>query len=556
MQALQNTFQQIRQQIGGLSPTAKMLIGALMVIVLMTLFLVAIYSGRSALEPLGLAHNLSPDARNRAINHIQSQGINFRERGGEILVPADQRYVLLAQLTDRDVITPDQINFDSLIESDSPFLSKSQNDRRWLIATMNVLSHTIAGMNGIQRATVVIYEPRNSSGIGRAHLPASASVTVVTQGGEALQQGKVDAIAAMVAGAHTRLQPENVVVIDTTGRRHRARSDDSINASTNLELQQSQERLLREKISEALGYIPGVNIAVHATVDTREIIKNRRSFEDPKLGVTGESSRITSSTNEMGGGEAGVRPNTGANIAGAARRGSSMTDERSEAAMIPAFGGTDSRITDARGLAVQLNATVGVPRSYFVRLYQDEHGDEAAQPEPAAMAQLITEETERIRAQIEPLIDTRAVDGAVAGTVMVSMIPDFAMASTVGATGTMPLSESGGLGVVMSDGFVRYIGLGALVMVSLFMMFMLVRKATVQPELPSAAELAGRIGPLGDDDADYVGEAGETMSSMEGLEIDEDDLRRQQMLQQLNEMAQNNPIEAATLVRRWVKAEA
>jgi len=560
MQALQNSLQNIREQLGKLSPTAKLLIGALMVILAMTLFLVAQYSSRNALEPLGLASNLSSDARTRAMAHIRNSGIPHRERGGEIFVPSDQRYTILAQLTDGDVISADQINFDSLIEQDSPFLSKSQNDRRWLIATMNVLGRTISGMNGIQRATVLIDEPRHAGGIGAAHIPASASVNVLTRG-EPLTQARVDAIAALVAGAHAGLRVENVVVIDSNlGRMFRARGDESHNVTTNLELQLSQERLVREKLVESLSYIPGVNVAVHATVDTREIVQQKRSFDEPRLGVTTESSRLLSSTNEMRGGEAGVRPNTGANIAPTTGRGSSMTDERNEAAMVPAFGGTDSRIVDSRGHALLINATVGVPRSYFVRLYQNEQDGEAAQPDPAALAALVADETARIRSQIEPLIDTRAVDGAVAGTVIVSMIPDFAMSALMntgsGGGGAVAESASTFGAMASNEGLIKYVGLGALAIISLAMMFMLVRKASAPQEMPSAAELAGVPPTFGDQDAELVGEAGEPLSSMEGVEVDETDMRRRQMLGQINDMAKKNPVEAATLIRRWMRAEA
>lgn len=550
MQAIQRTLENIKEQLRTLPPTARMLIGALVVILALTLFLVAQYSGKASLEPLGLQANLSGDARARAIGHLQSRGIAYRERGGEILVPSEQRYAILAQLTDSDVITPEQINFDSLIENDSPFLSRWQNDRRWLIATMNVLSRTISNMDGIHRATVVIDEPRNPGGIGQAHIPASASVTVVTRGGEALTQSKVDAIAALVAGAHTKLKLEHVEVIDAAGRRHRARPDDSPNAMANLELQLSKERMVREKIEEALSYIPGVNVAVHVTVDTREIVQQKRTFDEPRLGVTGESNRTTSSSNQMMGMEAGVRPNTGASIAPTAGRGSTMSDERSSASMIPAFGGVDARITDPRGLALQINATIGVPRSYFIRLYQNEHNDEAAQPEPEALAALIADETARIRSQIEPLIDTRAVDGATTGSVVVSMNPDFALTSLYGSTDQ---SVQGGFLVAMNDGMIQYIGLGTLALVSLGMMFMLVRRAGVQEE-PTPAELAGTP-PMPSVDVDLVGEALETASSMEGLEIDEEDHRRQQMLNQINDMAMQTPAEAASLIRRWVKSE-
>ena len=58
MQAFQRTIDTIREQLRTLSPTARLLIGALAVIVVMTLFLVAQYAGRTAYEPLGLAANI------------------------------------------------------------------------------------------------------------------------------------------------------------------------------------------------------------------------------------------------------------------------------------------------------------------------------------------------------------------------------------------------------------------------------------------------------------------------------------------------------------------
>jgi flagellar biosynthesis/type III secretory pathway M-ring protein FliF/YscJ len=73
--------------------------------------------------------------------------------------------------------------------------------------------------------------------------------------------------------------------------------------------------------------------------------------------------------------------------------------------------------------------------------------------------------------------------------------------------------------------------------------------------MPTAAELVGVPPALQQEDSDLVGEAAETTPSLVGLEIDEDELRRQQMLDQINDMARNNPAEAAQLIRRWARAE-
>lgn len=555
MQAVQNTLKTIGHQLQNLSQTAKLLIGSLMIILVMTLFLVAQYTSRASMESLGLDGSISSDARARAISHLERRNISYRERGNDILVPVEQKYSILAQLTDGEIITPEQINFDSLVEQDSPFLSKAQNDRRWLIATMNVVGRTVRHLDGIEHASVVIDEPRNSGGIGRAHLPSSASVTVRTRS-QSLSQDQVDAIASLVAGAHARLDVENVSVIDSRSNRvHRARGPESLDASNNFELQMTKERVVREKIRESLAYIPGVNVNVSVIVDTRRITQQRRDYENPKLGVTRERSRRTESTSTTSASEAGVRPNTGASIAGGGGRGSTKSDEQTEAAMIPVFGGTNAHITDPRGHPLQINATIGVPKTYFVNLYRDRAGDQEAQPEQSELDDLIVQETDRIRSQIEPLIDTSVVDGAMPGAVMVTMIPDFAMTASAGAAGAGMVQEAGVGGGLVGDGFIRTITLAGLALLSLAMMFIMVRKANAREELPSAEELVGVPKSLGDTETDVIGEAGEGVLSLEGLEVDDDDLKRQEMLKQISDMATNSPSDAAALLKRWIKTE-
>jgi flagellar biosynthesis/type III secretory pathway M-ring protein FliF/YscJ len=425
---------------------------------------------------------------------------------------------------------------------------------------MNVLGRAVASMSGIERATVLINEPRNLSGIGRANLPASAAVSVWTRGGQPLDQPRVDAIAALVAGGHAHLRVENVEIVDaTSGRSHRARPPEARASTAALELQIVNENRVREKIGEALAYIPGVNVAVQVTVDARDVLEHRRQVDEPKLGPTQERTHRVDSSNQSGASEAGVRPNVGASLAAGGGRRGSLSDERSEASMIPMFGGTESRISDPRGQALQINATIGVPKSYFVRLFQDRRGG-AEQPDEAELNAVVDAETARIKSQIEPLIDTSAVEGARAGAVFVSMIPDFALVRGFAAPGGLPAGgalagEGGMIATALSEGAAGYVGLGVLAAISLAMMFMMVRRASVREHLPTAAELVGAPPTLSGDENELVGEATETTPSLVGLEIDEDQLRRQQMLDQINEMAREAPTEAATLIRRWVKAE-
>ena len=74
--------------------------------------------------------------------------------------------------------------------------------------------------------------------------------------------------------------------------------------------------------------------------------------------------------------------------------------------------------------------------------------------------------------------------------------------------------------------------------------------------LYSAEELAGVPPVLEDDRTDVVGEADEAAPALVGVELDDEDLRRRQMLDQLNQLIKKEPAEVAQLLRRWMRTEA
>ena len=562
MGKIQQKIQPVADQLRGLPTTAKLLIGALMVILVMALFLVAQYAGRSAMVRLPVP--LTADTRPRVLSYLETAAIPYETRGNDVLVPPDQRYTVLAQLASHDVIAPDQIDFDSLIAQDSPFLSRAQHNKRWLVAKMNVLARMISQMDGIARATVVIGDPERSGGIGRARVRPTASVTVSTTG-EELAQSKVDAIAQMVAGSHAGLEVEHVSIIDNrTGRARKANTAGSMAATQYLELRNTHESDIKQKILDILSYIPMVSAEVRVIVDNTYEEVQSRSYENPKSGVTREENELRTSTRRSSGGEPGILSNVGADFATAPGMESTMTEERNRSDFANVFPIKQSKTRDPKGHALLINATIGVPRSYFVAIYQQEQDDPAAQPNAVALGAIADREIAAIKAQVEPLIDTKAIEDAVPGTVMVRMIPDFALGGMGDAPETRSTFGGGfgpggggagsGGGSLLEEGL-RYLGLGALVLLSLAMMFLMVRKASAREELPSPQELVGTPPALKAAESDVVGEAQESSPPLEGVEIQEEALRRQQMLDQINEMVTRNSDEAASLLRRWIKTQ-
>ncbi len=471
MQVIERFLQTIAQHLRGLSASNKLLIGSLMIIMVMALFIVSLYTGRARLVPLPV--NLTGADRIATIDYLNRRQITWAEQDGQLVVPQEQRHVLLAELTEAKVISPNQIDFNELVKQDSPFLSKAQHDRQWMVAKMNHLGRTISLMQGIKRADVVIDEPRRAGGIGVAHISPSASVNVITSG-ESLTQAQVNAIAAMVAGAQADLDRRRVEVIDArAGKVLKATTEDRLLAGRYLELQKSTTAVYEAKLSKALAFIPGVNVALNVIVDPREVVEETRRVDDPKQGVTRESTRNLASNSLGPSREPGVRSNTGVTIGQPGGRTSTMNDERSETSLVPAFGGSDSRTHDPGGYALRINASVGVPRSYFVRLYREEVGDDAAEPTAAELDPLRAREIERIRTHVQPLVDTGPKGDPAQGSVVVSMIPDFAAPVVAGeetaAGGGMP----GGL---VSETMVKYVSLGFLALLSVLMMFLMVRR--------------------------------------------------------------------------------
>jgi flagellar biosynthesis/type III secretory pathway M-ring protein FliF/YscJ len=549
---LQRTFKTIGGQLGSLPNTAKLLIGSLMVILVMSLLMVAQITGRPSMMPLPIEND--PDARAAAQSFLDRSGIAYEDRDGRLMVPTGQRYTVLAQLTDHEVIRADQINFESLIEQSSPFLTREQNRKRWLVAKMNELSRLVSGFRGVQRAWVVLDKPEGT-GFGKTTQRPTASVTV-RPAGDGLTSEQVEAIAHLVAGAQPGLKASDVEVIDAkNGRRHQPRSEDRVASGENLEMKRAQEKHTKATIAEALSYIHGVHIAVNAMMDTRRVEQRTDAYEDPKLGVLSSSRRSLESTTASAGNEPGIRLNTGVGPQPVGAGGATMTDERSAETTHPAFPRDAKHITDPKGYALKINATIGIPRSYFLAKYRQSLNDAEAHPTDADLQPIVNAEIARIQSDVEPLIDTSALKDAVRGTVKVSMIPDLVAAAVGAGIPDAPSAGAGGGGgwsgpPLIAGDMLKFAGLVGLALLSLAMMFLMVRRAGASSDLPTAEEIVGVPPTLPADESEVVGEATESAPILEGIEVDDEAMRRQQMKGQISEMVRRNPDGVANLLRR------
>ncbi len=559
MNPAQRRLQSAGAQVMALPVTARMLIIALMVILALSLFLVAQLAGRPSMVPLPLS--LDGDKRTAVLAHLEQTGTPYQERGGELLVPAERRHTVLTRLSASEVVGVADWDWSKIMDDESPFLTREQNRRRWMVTKMSILSGLITGFNGIERATVVIDQP-DAVGFGSTHVAPTASVTVVPRG-DGLSPHTIEAIANLVAGAHPGMKADNVRIIDAkSGTSHAARAEGVLASSIHDQVKQNAERRLKGDIEGFLAYIAGVTVAVNVMPDTRTVETRTDEYDDPTVAPLDTERSLVTSQTQFSAQEPGVSLNSAANIGrGAGAGGTQSSAERSRERTEARYGVDASHITDKKGNAYKINVSILVPRLYFVALYRLNRNDVDAVPDAATLDQLVAIETEKIKASVEPLIDTAPYPGALAGEVVVSMMGGMFATVAVAPGLAAPVvgggaSSAGGLVAAPFDGdLLKYLLLTGLSLLSLAMMYLMARKAGSQSQLPTAQEIVGVPPPLPTDQSEVVGEAEESAPAMEGLELDEEALRQKQMLGQISNMVKQNPDEVANLLRRWIRVE-
>lgn len=559
MQSLREQFQTIKSRAQNLDTTSKLLAGSILVVMGMALFLVMQYAGTQDMVPL----TINAAAKTEVLKYLSDRGIKFEERGESVLVPPEDRPSIMSRLTEESVGGSGAVDFNALLGLETPFDTARQADSRHRIALQNVLGRTISGFRGVKSATVVI-SSKATQGIG-AGAAQSAMVSVVMRGSDTLSQAQVDAIAGMVAGAQAGLKSESVSISDGE-RQYRARSSRDHLAGENLERREKEGEAVRERIVALLANIPGVLVSVNAQVTTKTVQETASKYSEGVSTPLSDSRVETSTKSAVPGGAPGVGSNVPMSVGAAAANGNSSTTEKSDTRFDAKVPSTHRSEFDPTGYPLKIDVSVAIPVSYFTRVWELRNGKPAdaaagaatppAAPDEAALAAIRDEEITRIKTLLEPQISTDTIENAKKGTVEVTWFYDFdgALAGSGAAIG-------GGAAAVIDaiapgtsvGGMIKTIALGALSLLALGMMLTMVKKASDRPELPSAEELSGVPPALETDEADIVGEADESTPALEGLELDDESLRREQMLGQLNDLVKREPLEAAGLLKRWMR---
>lgn len=559
MDQVRRTLEAIQSQLKRVTATQKLLIASLLVVMLMTLFVVSQYAGSA--EMVEVVPGGSAEQQQRAVEFLKANGIEHKVRDGQPLVPVERKHYVLAQMSQGGALPDDtSLLFDTVVDKQSWATPSEQRHQMAVYALQNELGRVLAQFDGVKSAKVII-DDSPTSGLGQATRRPTASATVFTDDGGPLDQNTVDAIAHLVAGARSGMDVEQVRVIDgSTNRQRRARGEDQAMAGAYLEHAAKIEKRVRDKLLNLLSYIDGVIVQVNAQVDLRRVSSEEERVLPPGEGSltvpTREFSSEETQTSASRSGEAGVRSNAGLDINQGGGGGETVQRSQTESELRTQFGRRVEKVFDPSGDPTKINATINIPRSYFVRRWRAEAGQDEGEPGEEQLQPIIDAELERIRGDVAPQIDTTAQGQGAAGSVVVSMIPDAgpARAAAGGAQqATMASFESGGGGPVIS-GWIKTLALGALAAASIGVMALSLRKAGKRAELPTAEDLTGAAPKL-DAGSDMVGEADEADAALSGLELSDDEIQRRKRLEQVSQLVREKPRDAAMIVNRWIESE-
>ncbi len=562
----------IHKQLGALGATQRLLIGSLAVILLMTLFLVSQYAGRATLVPL--LPSASPEDQTRAVAALEAADLGVRAVDGKAMVPPANRSQAIAQLNQSGALPRDTtMVFENISEKLSWTNPRETNRAIYKTMLENELAAVLAEHPGVRIARVFLDIPE-PGGIGQAAALPKAAVTLFTDSGGAVDQATVDAAARLVSGAVARLDVARVTVTDGSTGRSRRVTDDALMAPTAArEAATLVERQFQEKIYSIVRYIDGVVVEVTADLDLRRVASQETRYLNPKDGTVSvlksEKSLTDTDTRATRAGEPGVRSNVQVEINAGAAAGLDRTEKsESETENEVRVGSRVSQITDPGGGPTRLVATVSVPRGYVIAAIQSEKAAAggAAPGAPAAPAPSEAEvqarfdaERKSIEEAVRPHLQARTTEGQlVPGEVMVALVAgEGGIASTPLRRGSGAAGSGGGGGVATilayGGGIIDKVVLGALALVAVGMMFLMVRKAGKKVELPTPEQLVG-LPPALATKSDLVGEADESETPIEGIEVGEDEIKAGKLREQVSELIRKSPEIAGNMLNRWVSA--
>ena len=233
--------------------------------------------------------NLSGAETAEVVEVLQKEGVPFEldERTGSVMVHRRDLHEIRLKLASAGLPRSTDRGFEWLDKDQGFGTSEFIETARFQRALEGELARSITTLSSVDHARVHIAMPKRSVFVRKKEKP-SASVLINLYRGRTLDQDQVGAILHLVASSVPGLEPEQVTVVDQTGRLLSDRDGlDGIDTSlAQFEYTQAIEQDYAQRVENLLGPVVGrerVKAQVAVQMDFRVVELSEESFDpDPE----------------------------------------------------------------------------------------------------------------------------------------------------------------------------------------------------------------------------------------------------------------------------------
>ncbi len=558
MNLLKNQWERISQQLGAMTASQRLVVGLLMAVLVLTLMYTYRYVGKADMMPV-LDQNLSAAEHAKIVSVLKREGITYEEGAdGRILVPTDKQtkavgLLSYAKATPNDITTA----MDKLASTENLFDTPSKTEDRKRQLRELQLVKVIAEFPGVASASVLL-DTGGQRGLTSIKEPV-ASVSISTNGSGTSPRELANTAADLVRSAVSGLKRSSIMVA-VDGKAFVMHEPDEQGGGSSgefSEIKEHEEARLARRIQEQLSFLGEVRVSVTVDVN-RKRVNEKTSDVDPKRFLHKEIETDTKTSESTSPApppvEPGVVPNTSTGIGSTAGSGGGTTtnDEITKYQLIPSTKEIDT--LSPPGEAVPKAASVRVPESYFIAIWKKINPTATKPPEGTDLQPLFDLEKPQVVKDVKGatgLMDDSAINVSTYNDTLLMAAP-------------MVAASGGGLSIpLMLGDHGKEVAVGALALVSLFMVSNLAKKSAPTPVVAAAAAAAamnqGEKGPIIAASRDFLssgeamaGQVGEEADALSAVELDPDEVKTEQMQAQVADMVSANPEAATTLITRWL----
>lgn len=261
-----SAFERTLKQLRGNPLVALLIAGAASIAIVAALFMWA-----SSPEYRVLYSNLSEADGGSIINELDARGIpyQFSENGQALMVPSNQVHTLRLQLAEQGLPRGGNLGLE-LMDSQAFGISQFAEQINYQRGLEGELARSIESLGPVEGVRVHLSMAKPSVFI-RDREPAKASVVLTLLPGRILGEGQVSAIVHMVSGSVPELAAEDVTVVNQDGRLLSAETSNGNDLDgSQLEYIAEVERSYQQRIEHILTPILGrdnVRAQVAAQID-------------------------------------------------------------------------------------------------------------------------------------------------------------------------------------------------------------------------------------------------------------------------------------------------